>query len=173
MKSTPLVFCLELILGALAFASSAQAQSGDHADERAIRAVIERVNLALAADTAQKGVELMTGVISDKGFAFVQRNPEQREALVGGRKLFLDVLAKSLRAGPKWGTHKIHEVAIVGPIAYTIGATENSEQDTHATRWLNVFAKEDVGWRWVYSTPADDIQQAFRQLGEAKARPTR
>jgi hypothetical protein len=158
-------------------ASTTPTQQGDASDERAIRALIEQVNLAFNADTAEKGVEILSRVVSDKGYVFFQPNPQKPEVLVGDKKVLLDVLAQSLRQGQKWGTRQVHRIAVVGPIAYEIGETKRPNEDVQArditwpTIWLNMFAKEDVGWRLVCSTPADNVEKAVRQLDAAKAKP--
>ncbi|MCY2993487.1 MAG: hypothetical protein NTY19_37255 [Planctomycetota bacterium] len=59
------------------------------------------MNLASNADSADKGVEILSGVVSDKGYILVQPNPQKPEALVGDEKVFLGILAQSLREGPK------------------------------------------------------------------------
>jgi len=155
----------------VASACTAQAQQGQSSDERAIRALIEQANLAMNAETAEKGVDIMKEVLSDKAFAFVMpltENPPN--VIVSDKKAFLEALADSLRNGPRWGSTKVRRISFVGPVAYQIGEPKTSGQDTATPdqTWLNVFAKEDVGWRLVYSTPGDDALQAMRQLDVRK-----
>ena len=178
MGSTRVTYAFLVVLfGWSALAGTTQAQQGDSSEERAIRALIERINLAMSADTADKGVAIMRSVISDKGYAIVQANPEGgSEAFVGDKKALCEWVGQSLRDGPKWGVHKVHKITIAGPLAYEVGETIQPNQDAKAggnTLWLNVFAKEDVGWRLVYGTPADGIQKAFRQLDARKGKPAK
>ncbi|MDP2896132.1 MAG: hypothetical protein Q8Q12_06180 [bacterium] len=156
---------LVVFLGWAAPAATTEAQPQASDDELAIRALMERINLACNADTAEKGVEIMRGVVSDKGYTVVQPNAERMEAFVGDKKALCDALSQSLRNGPKWGVHKVQQITIVGFVAYEIGETKDPNQDPKAApnTWLNVFAKEDVGWKLVFSTPAAAAQKAFRR----------
>jgi hypothetical protein len=172
MGSYRATYCtLAAFLGWLALAGTTQAQEGGSSDEVAIRALMERINLALNADTAEKGVEIMKGVVSDKGYAIVNPHPEKpSEALVGDKKVLLEILAHSLRNGPRWGVHKVKKIVVVGPVAYEMGVTTDpsAEGKAQGDTWFNVFAKEDVGWKLVYSTPAAGLQKALRQLDARK-----
>ena len=156
--------CLVVVLGSLALAGAAQVQPKDSSDERAIRALVDQVNRAMTSESAQKGVAIMRGVVSDKAYVIVQPNPgNPSEALVGDKRVLLEILGQSLREGPRWGVHEIQQITIAGPIAYVIGETKDPNQDTRGQNWLNVYAKEDVGWRLIYSTPADDFRKAVQQ----------
>jgi ketosteroid isomerase-like protein len=169
-------FCVGVFFGALALAATARAQQGYSSDEIAIRALLDRVNHATNANTPEKGLEILSSVLSDKGYTFTLVDPQKPEAVVGGKQQMLDGLTQSLRAGRKWGVHRVCHIAIVGPLAYEIGESENVGHDARGgggpawTPWLNVWAKEDVGWKLIYSTPGDDILEAFRQLAAAKAK---
>ena len=168
MRLAQVILCvLVVFLDWAAPAATSQAQQGYSSDELAIRALLDKVNLACKADTADKGVEIMRGVISDKGYTFVLTNPERMsEALVADKKVFCEWLSQSLRNGPRWGVHKVRQIIIVGPIAYEIGESKDPNQDpkTRGSTWLNVFAKEDVGWKLIFSTPADSVQEALRRF---------
>ncbi len=169
------ILCVLIVfLGWAAPAATTEAQQMDSSDELAIRALMERINLACNADTAEKGVEIMRGVLSDKSYTFVlPRADMPSEAIVGDKKVLCDALSQSLRNGPKWGVHKVLQITVVGPIAYEIGETKDPNQDPKArgTTWLNVFAKEDVGWKLVFSTPAAAAQKAFRRPDVSKGKP--
>ena len=161
------ILCVLIVfLGWAAPAATTEAQPQASDDELAIRALMERINLACNADTAEKGVEIMRGVLSDKSYTFVlPRADMASEATVGDKKALCDALSQSLRNGQKWGVHEIQQITIVGFVAYEIGETRDPNQDpkTPGNTWLNVFAKEDVGWRLVFSTPAAAAQKAFRR----------
>ena len=92
--------------------------------------------------------------------------------LVGDKESLLEGLADSIRNGPRWGTHEVRRISIVGPVAYEIGESKAAGQDSTAPvqNWLNVCAKEDVGWRIVYSTPADGVLKAMGQLDVLKGK---
>ena len=162
-----------LLAACVAFAFTAQAQQGESSDEREIRALYVKINAAMSAETAEEGVEIMKGILSDKAFTFVMPLPENPpRVLVGDKKALLAGLADSIRNGPRWGTHEVRRISIVGPVAYEIGESKAAGQDSTAPvqNWLNVFAKEDVGWRIVYSTPADGVLKAMGQLDVLKGK---
>jgi hypothetical protein len=168
MRLAQAILCvLVVFLGWAARAATTESQQGDSSDELAIRALLDKVNLACNADSADKGAEILGSVISDKSYVtLLPRADRPSEALVGDKKLLCEVLAQSLRNGQKWGVHEIRQITIVGPIAYEIGENRRPNQDpkTPVNTWLNVFAKEDVGWRLVFSTPADSVQKALRRF---------
>lgn len=159
-----------VFLGWLMFAGPTQAQQGNTRDETAIRAVMERTNLSVNADTVEKGVEIMKGILSDKGYTFVIPNPAKpSEALVSDKRGLLEALSQSLQNGPRWGNHKVKRIVVVGPLAYEVGETKSPQDaEGQGTSWFNVLAKEDVGWRIVCSTPAEGFQKALRQLSAYK-----
>lgn len=167
MGLTRVILCvLVVFLGWAAPAATTEAQQMDSSDELAIRALMERINLACNADTAEKGVEIMRGVLSDKSYtAVLPRGDMPSEAFVGDKKSFCEMLSQALRNGQKWGVHQIQQITVIGPIAYEIGETEDPNRDPKAppNTWLNVFAKEDVGWRLVFSTPAAAARRGLRR----------
>jgi hypothetical protein len=174
MRANRVMLCaLAFCLGGAALAVAAEARPADANDQRAIRALVEKINLSMNAGTADKGVEIMRGVVSDKGYTIVLPRPDKpSDAVVGDKKMLLEAVSQSLRIGPKMGVHKVQQVTIVGPIAYEIGETQRPDQDAKARgdAWLNVFAKEDGEWKLVFGTPADDFQKAMRQLVVGKAK---
>ncbi len=175
MGAIRVIMCvLVVFLGWAASAATTQEQQGASSDELAIRALLDKVNLACNADSADKGAEILASVISDKSYVtLLPRADRPSEALVGDKKLLCEVLAQSLRNGQKWGVHEIRQITIVGPIAYEIGGTRDPNQDpkTPGNTWVNVFAKEDVGWRLVFSTPVESAEKAAAEaLRRAEAR---
>ena len=149
-------------------AATDQAQKKNSREENAIRALMEeKFCSACNADTVDKGVEIMRGVLSDKGFAWVRPQSERpSEAFVGDKKWFCEQLAERLRNGPIGMVHKVKQISIVGPIAYEIGESKyvGPDRKAYTEVWLNVLAKQDVGWRLVFATPAEDAQKALRQM---------
>lgn len=168
MKAIQITLYVVLLLAVCTISIGvSQGQEGQSSDERAIRAMYVQINRAMNAETAEKGVEIMKGIISDKAFTFVLPLPENPpHVIVGDKKEFLEALAGSLRDGPRWGTHEVHRISIVGRVAYEVGGSKGPDQDAAnpGQNWLNVLVKEDAGWRIVYSTPADDVLKAMRQL---------
>jgi len=174
MKSCGVLHCcVAAFFGCLAIAHVSRGQPADAGDEAAIRGLIERINTSMNADTVEKGVQIMSGVISDKAYTIVYPKGAS-EAGVGDKKALLEVLAQSLRDGPRMGFHKIQKIVIVGPIAYEIGRTiSNQDAKDEGVAWLNVFAKEDVGWRLVYGSPAAWAPEPLRQVEPRKSEPAK
>jgi hypothetical protein len=162
---------LAVCLGGATLTVAAEGQPADANDQRAIRAVIEKINFAMKADAGDKGEELMRGVISEKGYTIVvPKQDKPTEAFVGDKKALLEIHSKFLRDG---SVHRVQQIVVVGPIAYEIGETSRPDLDAKARgdAWLNVFAKEDGEWKLVFGTPADDFQKAVRQLAVGATKP--
>lgn len=117
MVSSRITQCsLVVVLGSLALVGTAQVQQKDSSDERAIRALVDQINRAMTSESAEKGVEIMKGVVSDKAYVIVQPNPgNPSEALVGDKSVLLDALAQSLRDGPKWAFMRSSRSRSPGP----------------------------------------------------------
>jgi hypothetical protein len=165
--------CLLVVF--LGWAASAATTEEQHqkasSDELAIRALMDKVGRACTTDDADKAAEMLGSVLSDKSYVSMMPHPTRpSEALVVDKRMLCEALAQSVRRGQKWGAPKVLEIIIVGPVAYEIGETKDPTQDPEApgSRWLNVFAKEDVGWRIVFSTPAESAgkaaSEAFRRV---------
>jgi hypothetical protein len=171
MRVNRVTLCaLTVCLGGATLAVAAEGQPAAANDERAIRAVIDKINLAMSADTEDNvAAENMRSVVSDKGYTIVVPKPDKpTEAFVGDKKALLGILSQLRRDRC---VHKAQQIAIVGPMAYEIGETTTGADRDGKVRghaWLNVFANEDGGWRLVFGTPADDFRKAIRQLDGAK-----
>lgn len=157
---------LVVLLGYTASPATTEAPPKVSEDELVIRALMEKINLAVNSDSPEKGVEIMRAVLSDKSYTIVlPRGDMPSQAFVGDRKSFCEMLSQALRNGQKWGVHNIQQLTIVGPVAYEIGETKDPNRDPKLppNTWLNVFAKEDVGWRLVFSTPAAAARRGLRR----------
>ena len=154
-----------IVLGTCSvLAAAAVTRPVDSQAEAAIHALVKNINLAWNSD-AQKGVKIMREVISDKAYTIVAPGPEDASvATIMDKEAMCDLVAQTLQNGPTGHTHKIHRLVTVGSMAYEIGADPKAPTET----WLNVFAKEDRGWRLVFSTPAQSFQEASRQLAAIK-----
>ena len=156
-----------VVVCGLAFAP-ALAQEPGADDRRAIEALVEKINLAWKSDSGQ---EIMQSVISDKAAAIALPDPSNpAQAAVLDKTVFCRAFARLLEnSRPKSHVHEIHSVAIVGLCACEIGVTEQVAADgqRRTDAIMNVFAKEDVGWRLVFSMPANSDEQTVRQLAQA------
>lgn len=160
-------------LACVAQAPQTRAQQGDSNEERAIRAIVDKINVAYNVDDADKGVEIMRGVLSDKAYALITPNPQRpSEAVVIDKKVYCELLPQWLRNGPSGIVHTVRQVTIVGPIAYEKGVSKIPETNgkVRTGAWLNVFAKESVGWRLVLSTPVDGVEMSLRPLPSTSAK---
>lgn len=138
-------------------------------DEIAIRALVDKINLAWKCDN---GREVMAQVLSQKSFAFALPNPSMpAQAAVADRNAFLNGFEQILKTNrPSKHTHAIKSIVIVGPLAYECGVTEQTAKDGRQTteNVMLFFAKEDVGWRLVFSSFVDSIETAIGQFKSAK-----
>lgn len=130
-------------------------------DEKAIRDLVDKINRAYAA----KDAELLREVLSEKAFAFALPRPAApRLALVFDRDAFCRALAQHFRSRPpRLHEHRMLSVTVVGPMAYEVGETTDVAFDGTERLYgiVNVFAKDEAGWRMVFSVPAPDITEAL------------
>lgn len=154
----------------------ALAQQGNSSDEDAIRILMEeKFSSAFNAGSVDKGLEILRGVLSDKGYVSVSPQSEKpSEAFVGDKKWYCEQLAKWLANGPIKMVHKVKQITIIGPIAYEIGESKYVGPDGKARTevWLNVLARQDGGWRLVFATPADSTPKALQQMDTCKKSAT-
>lgn len=143
-------------------------------DDTAIRGLIAKINLAWRCDN---GRDVMASVLSEKSFAFALQKPNMpTQAAVADRNAFLNGLEQILKTNrPLKHTHTIRSITIVGPLAYECGLIEQTAKDGKQTEEnvMLFFAKEDVGWRLVFSSFVDSIETAIGQFKSAKTEATK
>lgn len=160
------------VLGVLIFCSVGSvvifANSQMSEDEKAIRALGDRINLAWKCDN---GPSLMAEVLSEKSFAFSMPDPQNpSRAVVLDRQGFLDAFQQKMeRNRPIRHTSTMKTVTVVGPMGY-VGAvieevSKNGKSQTEEA--LLFFSKEEAGWRLVYYAPINNIEQAVKQFRES------
>jgi len=147
----------------LAAGSKGLAQQSDAEARAAIQKVIDKVNLAF---TAEDPAALYREILSDKAFALAIPRPDRpSEAVVLDKKTLCENYGRWLKENrPKRGVHKNEKLTIVGPLAYAIGVTEMEDASgkVRSEKWLNIFAREETGWKIVFGAPADDaLKGAF------------
>jgi ketosteroid isomerase-like protein len=67
---------------------------------------------------------------------------------------------------PRKHEHKIKSITIIGPVAYEIGDVLDITADgsQRHSEVMNIFAKEDTGWKLVQSVPMDNIQRTLQSF---------
>ena len=148
-----------LVVGLLSPVLVAEEPPGDQDAEAAIRAQIDKFN---SAWQKENGVALIEEVVSEKAFTLVMPRSSRAEARVLNRAAYSAAFQKLVQeAGLRKHEHQIQSITVLGPIAYELGiildvANDGTEQRTEV---LNVFAKEDAGWKLVFSTTPDLIKK--------------
>lgn len=159
-KCVVMVAAVAVVLGV---GSKGLAQQSDAEARQAIQKVFDKVNLAFSAEDP---AALYREIISDKAFALAMPRPDRpAEAVVLDKKTLCENYGRWLKENrPKRGVHKNQKLTIVGPLAYAIGVTEieDANGEVRRERWLNIFAREETGWKIVFGAPADDaLKGAF------------
>jgi len=158
------VVMVAAVAAVVAAGSKGMAQQSEPEARAAIQKVIDKINRAF---TAEDPAALFREVLSDRAFAIAMPRADQpSEATVLDKKAFCEGYGRWLKENrPKRASHKIERLRLVGPLAYEIGITEQEEADGKLgrSRWLNVFAREETGWRIVFSAPADNFPDALKK----------
>lgn len=148
----------------LAVGSAGSPRQPDAEARQAIQKVIDKVNLAY---TAEDPAGPFREILSDKAFAIAMPRPDRpSEAVVLDKKTFCENFGRWVKENrPKRFVAKTERLTLVGPLAYEINANEQEDASGKVQRWkwLNVFAKEEMGWKIVFSAPADDLPQALQR----------
>jgi len=150
-----------LLCTMLAYSQPAAAgDSGARTDEAAIRALVAKIN---GAWRSPNGASLMGQVISEKGFVVALPRPGYPKlAWILTREELLGALAK---VDPNKRKHwrEIISITVVGPLAYEYGTSFDQIGDGPVRRdeTINVYAKDESGWRMVSSVPAGDVRKAL------------
>lgn len=136
----------------------------------AVRNLIRRIEHAW---TSPQGVDIMADVLSPRAFAWAAPLPGNRQqALVLNRVAFLAVFSQALqREPPLRHEHDIRSLVVEGPMAWEVGDVRHvgPAGRERRTRVLNVFARENEGWRLLFSTPADNVRRALDKAEDKSA----
>lgn len=145
---------------------SVSAFSQDRADEEAraaIRAMIDKVNLAWKPEG---DASLLREVLSDKAFAVVFPRPgNPSEAIIHNKQTFCEWVEKILQERRlRKRQHRIKSVTVSGPLAYELGTSVSATAEGQERQFeiLNFFAKDETGWKLVFSASADQVRKALR-----------
>jgi uncharacterized protein (TIGR02246 family) len=151
---------------AMIFAQNGTSLAGPpDADEQAraaVRGLIDKFN---ASWDKENGPTLIGEVLSDKAFVLLRPDKQPGEparARVQNKQEYIEGYKKFvLNANLQKHEHQIKSVAVMGPIAYEFGVIIDVSQEGEERRGdvLNVFAKEDVGWRLVFSTSPEFFER--------------
>jgi hypothetical protein len=152
------------VAAVLAVHSEGIAQQSDSEARAAIQKVIDKINLAY---TAEDPGQLFREILSDKACAIALPRPDRpSEAVVLDKKTFCESFARWLKENrPKRFVAKIERLTLVGPLAYEINVNEQEDANgkVERNRYLNIFAREETGWKIVFSAPADDFPDALKK----------
>lgn len=144
-----------------AFALAQPTQKGN--DEAAIRVLVDKINQAWQSE---KPSTLFQEILSDKGFVVAIPKPDNfSEAAIINKQRFCELLDNTMQGQqrPKKHEHKVESITIIGPLAYEIGTLLDVLADGTKRRdeVINVFAKDETGWKLIHSSPADNIRKAI------------
>ena len=64
---------------------------------------------------------------------------------------------------PQKHEHEVESIKIIGPLAYEIGALLDVLADGTQRYYkvVNFYAKDETGWRLIFSAPADNVGKAL------------
>jgi ketosteroid isomerase-like protein len=154
------------VLVALFSAMSFAQLSQEEQDKAAIRALVDKINLAWQSE---KPSTLFQEILSDKGFVVTMPKPgDSSEALVMNKQKFCESLDNMMQGQqrPKKHEHKVESITVVGPLAYEIGTILHVTADG-AQRYdkvMNIVAKDETGWKLIHSTPPDNVKKTLRSI---------
>lgn len=152
-----LVLVVAAIL-ALNCTASAGPPDADEQAKAAVQALIDKFN---ASWDKENGPALIGEVLSDEAFVLLRPDKQPGEparARVLNKQGYIEAFRTYIQnAGVQQHEHQIRSITVMGPIAYEFGTIVDVRENGGARRGeiLNVFAKEDVGWRLVFSTPPE------------------
>ena len=146
------IFSTLLLLSCLAASLFAQDRSND---ERAIREIIEQFTPMW---TTQNGVAVFQKLSSESHFLFLSTNS------VLSRSDFTQLLAKMLQDNPPVKhTHTIKKIVVSDNLAFEYGTVEIVRKNGQISKNenLNVFIREESGWKLLMNLPVAEIQEAI------------
>lgn len=156
-------FAVATVVGCVHFTPALAQEPGDEEARAAVKALVDKINLAWKAENP---ASLFQQILSDKSFAFaLPRRDNPSEARVLNKQTFCKLLEESMaKERPRKHDHRVKAVTVLGPLAYELGTTDQvtAEGVEQRTEILNVFAKDETGWKLVFSTFADHARKALR-----------
>jgi len=160
------VAALAVVLAAVVLICINTALAGPpDSDEQAKAAVAALIDKFNASWNRNDGPLLIDEVLSDKAFVLVRpdKQPgEPAQARVLNKPQYIEAFKTHvLNANLRSHEHQIKSITVMGPIAYEFGIITEVDEGGGERRGevLNVFAKEDVGWRLVFSTSPEFFEK--------------
>ena len=147
-----IVFCILILLSCLA--ASLFAQEGN-TDENAIREIIEQFTPMW---TTQNGVAIFRKLTSDTYYMYFSTNSILR------KEDFTRLLVNMLQDNPPVKhTHTIKKIVISDALAFEYGIVELMRKNGQTTKSeaLNVFFREESGWKLIMSLPVAEIRKVI------------
>lgn len=144
----------------------AVATAEDGTNDEVVAAIRQRAAQMDRAWLAADPTSLLSEVLSSRAFAHTLPSPTSPgEALVMDKEAFCKWFEQwPVDERPRKRAHHPEHLAVRGPLAYELAmigqVMPNGRERTDSI--LCVWAKEDVGWRLVFSTDAQGVRQALR-----------
>jgi ketosteroid isomerase-like protein len=145
-------FCILILLSCLALSLFAQ---GTSPDERAIREIIDQFTPMW---TTPDGVAVFQRFSSDTHFMMLLADS------VLSRDDFTRLLAEMLQNNPPVRhTHTIKKIVVSGALAFEHGTMELVRENgqTATSEPLNVFFREESGWKLIMTMPGVEIRSVI------------
>ena len=143
------------------------ADAGASQDEQAIRSLVQKMD---AAWKTPGGSKIMAEVISEKGFVFSMPQPgNPGVATIRGRAAFLAAFDQIATNGPTKHVHETRSITVLGPLAYEAWTAIDEFRNgaIGRTECMNVYAKDESGWKLVFAAPTSlEQQQRIKALTE-------
>lgn len=137
--------------------AAASAQSNDAEAEKAIREQIEKFNSSYKEDN---GPELVAEVLSDTAFTYAQSRVSEAGpvARIMNKTAYIEAFKKYIwKKNLRKHEHRVDVLTVLGGLAYEFGTVIDVTEDGYEQQAeiFNVFAKEETGWKMVFSTSPD------------------
>ncbi|HCM25606.1 MAG: hypothetical protein A2Z99_14325 [Treponema sp. GWB1_62_6] len=127
----------------------------ESADEKSIRSIIDQFSPMW---TTSEGPAIFDKITSDDDFMLIL------EQAVFKKDEFHKVIAKVVSNNPPVEyNHKVRRIVIVENVAFEYGTTESVWKDGSVTmnEGMNIFSREQSGWKYVFGVPAKDLKKIF------------
>ena len=127
--------------------------------EEAVAAVKEKFQKLNRMWKEEVGTEFLNEIFSDKAYVLaIPREDKPTEAIIADREGFYQGYTEWAQSAQRTTfEHRVESIKVVGPIAYEVGTTTYVTGDGKKgdVRFMNVFAKDETGWKLIFSGPFD------------------
>lgn len=131
-------------------------------DRAAILALVEEINRAW---TSEANAALVREILSDNAFVLaIPRPNDSSKAAILDKASYCQWFERMIgERRPREHKHTVKEVAFAGPLAFEVGTSIHVAPEGEARRdhILNIFARDEPGWKLIFSTVANDLSQSL------------